>query len=73
MQALPEAPRERIIAALRALQDEPLSGKPLKGALEGSRSLRIGQYRVIYRISGRARQRRTEILKVGHRARIYGK
>ena len=72
LEALPEPARRRLLAALRDLQRAPPSGKPLKGPLEGRRSLRVGEYRIIYRIAAaREAARRIEVLKVGHRAGIY--
>jgi mRNA interferase RelE/StbE len=39
---------KRVRAALLELEQHPLSGKPLKGALQGQRSVRIGEYRIVY-------------------------
>jgi mRNA interferase RelE/StbE len=69
LEALPESPRRRLLTAVQALGARPLAGKPLKGPLEGRRSLRVGEFRVIYRLS--TVTHRVEILKVGHRAGIY--
>lgn len=57
----------RIVKELPILQNEPLTGKPLKGSLKEYRSLRIGNYRVIYQIIG------NDIVchKVGPRQSIY--
>ena len=46
------ATRQRITKALRAkLTTDPVAfGKPLSGPLQGYRRLRVGEYRVIYRI-----------------------
>lgn len=44
-----------------------LFGKPLRQSLTGCRSLRVGDYRVIYRIVGNT----VEIQLFGHRSTIY--
>lgn len=44
-----------------------LAGKPLRQSLKGHRKLRVGDYRVIYRIQGRS----IFILKIGHRREVY--
>ena len=40
---------------IRRLETEPFIGKPLRGELKGRRSLRIGNYRLIYIIDERNR------------------
>ena len=67
------ATRQRITKAIRKkLTADPLVfGKPLAGPLKGYWRLRVGEYRVIYRM---AQQRVTVIvIKVGMRrdARVY--
>jgi len=42
-------------------------GKPLRFSLKGHRSLRIGDYRVIYRIDGTI----VRILFIAHRSAVY--
>ncbi len=42
-------------------------GKPLRFSLKGHRSLRIGNYRVIYRIGGRT----VFIIIIAHRSVVY--
>jgi mRNA interferase RelE/StbE len=44
-------------------------GRPLRFELEGMHSAHRGDYRVVYRIDDR--QRRIEVLAIGHRADIY--
>lgn len=43
-------------------------GKPLRYSLKGARSLRVGDYRVIYRIES---HEMVLILKIGHRREVY--
>ncbi|MCD6536342.1 MAG: type II toxin-antitoxin system RelE/ParE family toxin [Thaumarchaeota archaeon] len=42
--------KRRADSIIRRLEAEPFIGKPLRGELEGKRSLRIGNYRIIYKI-----------------------
>ena len=69
---LPKIPRnlqERIKHAieLRLLRDPALAGRPLRKSLRGHRRLRVGDYRVIYRIEGSE----VVILIIGHRNEVY--
>ena len=47
---LPREARERIIAAIDALGEQPLAGSPLKGGLRGLRRQRVGDYRILYEL-----------------------
>ena len=42
--------RDRIIDAIDALREQPLSGSPLKGGLRGLRRQRVGDYRILYEL-----------------------
>jgi len=42
--------RERVIAAIDALGEQPLAGSPLKGGLQGLRRQRVGDYRILYEL-----------------------
>ncbi|MEK7448408.1 MAG: type II toxin-antitoxin system RelE/ParE family toxin [Planctomycetota bacterium] len=69
---LPNIPRNIQIRISNAVQErllkEPLKyGEPLKRSLQGYRKLRVGDYRVIYRID----QENIIILKIGHRKEVY--
>jgi len=71
---LPKIPnniRDRIKRAIEErLLKEPLKyGEPLKRSLQGYRKLRVGDYRVIYKIE----KENIIILKIGHRKEIYDK
>lgn len=61
--------RRRVRAAIETLAEEPTRGKPLQLSLKGLRSLRTGDYRIVYR----AVADRLEILliAVGHRRDVY--
>ena len=43
-------------------------GKPLRRSLRGYRKLRVGNYRVIFRIEGHT----VKIIVIGHRSIVYG-
>ena len=61
---------KRIAQSIDALVEQPRLGKSLKGRLKGKRSLRIGDYRVIYCLD--TAQHQVIIESVGHRQGIYG-
>jgi len=61
---------ERITKRLHELEVNPELGKPLVGKLSGLWSLRIGDYRAIYKIKNK--ELIVLILKLGHRKNIYG-
>ena len=44
-----------------------LYGQPLRRGLKGYRKLRVGDYRIIYRVEGEY----VVILKIGHRKEVY--
>ena len=47
---LPRDARERVIAAIDALGEQPLAGSPLKGGLRGLRRQRVGDYHILYEL-----------------------
>lgn len=51
----------------RLLENPILAGKPLQQSLKGHRRLRVGDWRVIYRIESDS----VIILKIGHRREVY--
>ena len=62
--------RKRIKKAIEdKLQTNPIEfGKPLQYSLTGCRRLRVGDYRVIYRIE---ETRTVLVVKIGHRRDVY--
>ncbi|PSN87628.1 hypothetical protein B9Q03_10285 [Candidatus Marsarchaeota G2 archaeon OSP_D] len=59
---------DRILHQIRSsLGKNPRAGEPLHGEFAGLYKLRVGDYRVIYAISGRD----VIVLRVGHRSRAY--
>ena len=67
--SIPMPYKDQIRRAIRErLAAEPVKlGKPLKYSLFGLRRLRVGDWRIIYRINGEF----VEIVKIGHRKDIY--
>lgn len=66
---LPKRERGRIQKAIeRKLTTHPeVFGKPLRRSLKGYRRLRIGEYRVVFRIE----KTTVKIFAIGHRSVIY--
>jgi mRNA interferase RelE/StbE len=60
--------KRKIKSALKILIAEPYSGKPLKDELEGLRSIRVGRFRIIYRL---ADQMEINLVAIGPRTMIY--
>ena len=60
---------ERVARRIDALTQQPYLGKPLKGRLKNKRSLRVGDFRVIYRLDTARHQ--VVVENVGHRREIY--
>lgn len=60
---------DRLLTKLENLAEQPSLGKPLVGPHAGRRSLRVGTYRVIYRVDETARW--VVILTAKHRRHVY--
>lgn len=61
--------KERILRQIRtALGESPIDGEPLHGEFEGLFKLRVGDYRVIYALSGQD----VLVLRIRHRGKAYG-
>ena len=67
---LPKAAREQVRRAIEVkLTSHPIElGKPLRYSLKGARRLRVGDYRVIYKIEP---PDLVAIVKIGHRRDVY--
>jgi mRNA-degrading endonuclease RelE of RelBE toxin-antitoxin system len=82
MSRFPARDYERVLAAVRSLADDPRprDSRKMRGAGEEDRRLRVGDYRVVYRIEephpdpagGRGLRGLVTVLSVGHRQGIYG-
>ena len=60
---------ERVTRRIDALAQQPFLGKILKGRLKDKRSLRVGDFRVIYRLDTTGHQ--VVVENIGHRREIY--
>lgn len=60
---------QRLRAAFLEIADEPFRGTPLDGVYEGMRSLRVGDWRILYRIY--RKQLTVLIIEVAHRREVY--
>ena len=60
---------ERLDRSLDRLAEHPELGKPLVGPLSGHRSLRVGNLRVIYRVS--SKESEIQVLEISSRGRAY--
>jgi len=67
--ALQKADRERIVAAVEGLRDDPNKGSIMSAAWKGFRRLRVGPYRIIYAFQGR--DLLIAVVRVGHRRDVY--
>lgn len=69
-ESLPSKVREEITKILeKEIAHNPLLGKPLQGALNGLRSQRIGNLRIIYQIINRKLV--IMVLSLEHRKQVY--
>ena len=70
---IPRNVRERIRKAIEArlVSDPVLAGKPLRQSLRGHRKMRVGDYRVIYRVDEDASK--IFVLIIGNRKEVYSK
>lgn len=70
LSGIPQNIKETIRRAMetRLMQEPFMFGEPLRQSLKGHRKLRVGDYRVIYRIQGQE----IIVLKIGHRKEVYG-
>jgi mRNA interferase RelE/StbE len=68
---LPQNIRKTIKNAIetRLIMDPVQFGKPLRYSLSGLRSLRVGDYRIIYTIN--LKQKLVSILSIAHRREVY--
>ena len=67
--ALERPARERIVAAVEGLRDDPLRGRVLSAEWQGFRRLRVGHYRIIYAFDGR--ELLVSVVRVAHRREVY--
>ena len=67
--SLPKVEKKRIQKVIkeRLIQNPIRFGKPLRYSLKGCRRMRVGHYRIIFKIETKV----ILIIKIGHRKEIY--
>ena len=60
--------KRKMKAALNLIESEPGAGKSLRDELRGLKSLKIGRFRIIYKV---ASKRIVDIVAIGPRRTIY--
>jgi len=61
--------RERVVAAVESLREDPLRGTVLHADWKGFRRLRVGPYRVVYAFDGT--ELLISVIRVGHRREVH--
>ena len=69
LQHIERSDRERLIAAIDRLAENPFAGSALKGELRGLRRIRVGDYRLIYEL--REQDLVVLVLRAAHRREAY--
>ncbi len=69
LEALPAKDRQRIVARLQALADEPRPAGYEKLSGDEKYRVRQGPYRVLYTVDDGARE--VVVVKIGHRREVY--
>ena len=59
--------KKKILKEIRKLREDSDIGKELIDNLKGLRSLRVGKYRILYRVG----KKEVEVIAVGYRRDIY--
>ncbi len=67
LRQLPPEPKRKVRAALAELQRNPDLGDPLERELTRMRRVRVGQLRIVYRVSSAG----IEVIAIGPRRSIY--
>ena len=60
--------KRKVRAGLDLIRTDPAVGKELRDELAGLRSLRVGRFRIVYRVAGR---RLIDLVAIGPRRTIY--
>jgi len=71
LKKLPKNIRERFFKRVKSIGQNPLSGIPLKGEFEGSRKVRLGDYRIVYQFS--AKKKLALVYRIESRQGAYKK
>jgi mRNA interferase RelE/StbE len=68
---LPKAVQERVSEILALVERNPFAFEVLSGEFRGLRKVRVGDYRLIYRIDSENESRVVRLLFVAHRRSVY--
>ncbi len=60
---------DRLVRSIDSLRSNPFIGKKLVGDLSGFRSLRVGEYRILYVII--EKKILIQVVKIAHRREVY--
>jgi len=69
----PPADRGRLLARVELICEDPFNGnvsKPLQGRLDGTRSSRVGNFRIIFEVV--QGELLVSVVKIGPRGDVYG-
>ena len=69
LQRIERSDRERLIAAIDRLAENPFAGSALKGELRGLRRIRVSDYRLIYEVG--EQDLVVLVLRAAHRREAY--
>lgn len=69
LEKLDKSIKVQIVKKIRELNENPELGKPMSNFLKNTRSLHVGDYRIIYYI--KEEYKKIIIIKVGHRRNVY--
>ena len=67
LERVPESDQQRVVDAIHQLEENPHAGRVLKGGLQGLRRIRVGDWRVLYKIDDSV----VSILRVARRRDAY--
>lgn len=68
---LPEHVQGRILEILTLVAQNPFAFEVLSGEFKGLRKVRVGEYRLVYRIDSANKERIVRLLFVAHRRSVY--
>lgn len=69
LKTLPKNIRERFFKTVSNLATNPILGIPLKGEFEGSRKIRLGDYRIVYQFNPKTKI--VIVYRVESRQKVY--
>ncbi len=68
---VPTTVRDRILHALESLKENPYGFELLSGEFQGLRKLRVGDYRILFRIEEKGNLKTVHLLFIAHRRAVY--